>query len=308
MPVKLALHEVKHFKSSHRLFNLLCFRQTKGFIFPVPHIRRLVLHPANQSEVKACPKAVLKEDGWAAAVKATLRDDGHSVTQQVSLVHVVGGHDNCASWKPQIKTSDGERRKDGWIFDVSHNHEYRWYFPVVWIRIICITQTVFEQQVPNRAPGVRVHPWGGLIQDHHLGSTNKSQSYRQLPLHSPWTSKQRLSVCFLCVCQNARDARDSKKTWEILGQFVSLVGKAQILQHVLHLFLSLSYWTAFQQRVEENVLCHRHAEEQAVGTNECHRFSKLRPKTSKDAKTWSFSLKFQVATSIFNIFHWVYVW
>lgn len=51
-----------------------------------------------------------------------------------------------------------------------------------------------------------------------------------------------------------------RQTWEVLGQFGSLVGKTHILQHVLHLLLGLRNWTAFQQRVEEDMLRHSHTE------------------------------------------------
>lgn len=73
------------------------------------------------------------------------------------------------------------------------------------------------------------------------------------------------SVCIVCItvsfdrfmCTSA-----SKHTWKVLGQYISLVRKTQILQHVLHLLLSLCYWTAFQQRVEEDVLCHSHTDKE----------------------------------------------
>lgn len=48
------------------------------------------------SQIKTSTKAVFEEDGGAAAVEASLRDDGHPVTQQVCLIHVVGGHYDCA--------------------------------------------------------------------------------------------------------------------------------------------------------------------------------------------------------------------
>lgn len=62
------------------------------------------------------------------------------------------------------------------------------------------TCTVFEQQVPDRTSGVGVHPRCGLIQDHHLGATNKSQGNWQLPLHAPWVRAQILAGVCLCVC------------------------------------------------------------------------------------------------------------
>lgn len=54
-------------------------------------------HSSYKGEVEASTKTVLQKDGRTAAVKAALRDDGHPVTKQVSLIHVVGGHDHCAS-------------------------------------------------------------------------------------------------------------------------------------------------------------------------------------------------------------------
>lgn len=49
-----------------------------------------------KSQIETSTKAVLEEDGGAAAVEASLRDDGHPVAQQICLIHVVGGHNDCA--------------------------------------------------------------------------------------------------------------------------------------------------------------------------------------------------------------------
>ena len=64
-----------------------------------PHLFLLqVLHASDQCEVEAHAKAVLEEEGGATAVELALGDDGDPVAQQVSLVHVVGGQDNCPTW------------------------------------------------------------------------------------------------------------------------------------------------------------------------------------------------------------------
>lgn len=55
-----------------------------------------MFHSSYESEVEASAKTVFEEDGGTTAVQASLRDDGHPVTQQVGLVHVVGGHDHSA--------------------------------------------------------------------------------------------------------------------------------------------------------------------------------------------------------------------
>lgn len=56
-----------------------------------------MFHSPHNSEIEASTKTVLKEDGGTAAVEAALRDDSHSVTEQVGFIHVVGGHDHSAS-------------------------------------------------------------------------------------------------------------------------------------------------------------------------------------------------------------------
>lgn len=55
-----------------------------------------MFHLSYKGKIEASTKTVLEEDWGPAAVKASLRDDSHPVTQQVSLIHVVGGHDDCA--------------------------------------------------------------------------------------------------------------------------------------------------------------------------------------------------------------------
>lgn len=65
-----------------------------------------MFHSSHKSEVEASTETVLEEDGGPAAVEAALRDDSHPVTQQVSLVHVVGGHDHCAPCNTAQKGDD----------------------------------------------------------------------------------------------------------------------------------------------------------------------------------------------------------
>lgn len=70
-----------------------------------------MFHSPYNSEVEASTKTVLEEDGGTAAVEAALRDYSHPVTQQVGLVHVVGGHDHCAP----CNTRDDEEGINGRI-------------------------------------------------------------------------------------------------------------------------------------------------------------------------------------------------
>lgn len=76
----------------------MSFAQT--FFALIAHLGSVLFHSPYKSEVETGAKAVLEEDWGTAAEEATLRDDSHSVTQQVGLVHVVGGHYHCASCKP----------------------------------------------------------------------------------------------------------------------------------------------------------------------------------------------------------------
>lgn len=55
-----------------------------------------MFYPSYKSQIKTSAKAVLEEGGGAAAVEASLRDDRHPVAQQICLIHVVGGHNDCA--------------------------------------------------------------------------------------------------------------------------------------------------------------------------------------------------------------------
>lgn len=63
-----------------------------------------------------------------------------------------------------------------------------------------------------------------------------------------------MHVTVQCECQISR------QTWEVLGRFISLMGQPQVLQHVLHLLLSLRYRSALQQGVEEDMLLYSHAD------------------------------------------------
>lgn len=58
---------------------------------------RLLFNAPHQSEVETSAQTVLQEQRRAAAVQTTLRDDGHTVTQQVSFIHVVCGQDHCTA-------------------------------------------------------------------------------------------------------------------------------------------------------------------------------------------------------------------
>ena len=63
-----------------------------------PHLFLLeILHPAYKCQIETDSKAVLEEERGAAAVELSFGDDGDAVTQQVGLVHVVGGQDHRAT-------------------------------------------------------------------------------------------------------------------------------------------------------------------------------------------------------------------
>lgn len=47
-----------------------------------------------------------------------------------------------------------------------------------------VTWAILQEQVPDGAPGVGVHPRGGLIQDDHLGVSHEGNGDGQLPLHA----------------------------------------------------------------------------------------------------------------------------
>lgn len=55
-----------------------------------------MFYPSYKGQIKTSTKAVLEEDGGTAAVEASLGDDSHPVAQQICLIHVVGGHNDCA--------------------------------------------------------------------------------------------------------------------------------------------------------------------------------------------------------------------
>lgn len=69
------------------LHSVLCH----SHLFPV----LCLLHASHQRQVEAHAEAVLEEERRAAAVQLALGDDGHAVTQEVSLVHVMGGQNHC---------------------------------------------------------------------------------------------------------------------------------------------------------------------------------------------------------------------
>lgn len=58
------------------------------------------------------------------------------------------------------------------------------------------TFPVLEQNVPEATAGARVHPAGGLIQDHGPGLAQESDGKGQLPLHA---SRQGLSLLVLVL-------------------------------------------------------------------------------------------------------------
>ena len=61
-----------------------------------------VFHLANQGQVEACAKAVLEEERRSTAVEPSLGKDGDTVAEEVSLIHVVGRHDDCSACEKVI--------------------------------------------------------------------------------------------------------------------------------------------------------------------------------------------------------------
>lgn len=66
-----------------------------------------IFHFSNQGQVEAGAKAVLQEERGARAVEPSLGDDGNAVPEQVSLIHVVSGHDDGSA------CGDGDREQGG---------------------------------------------------------------------------------------------------------------------------------------------------------------------------------------------------
>ena len=78
-----------------------------------------MLSAAHQREVEARPQQGLEVEGGAAAVEAAAGDDGHAVAQQVGLVHVVRGQDDCAPWGGEERGWEGSRG-EGWRVMMRH--------------------------------------------------------------------------------------------------------------------------------------------------------------------------------------------
>lgn len=51
------------------------------------------------------------------------------------------------------------------------------------------TWAVFQEQIPDGASRVGVHPRGGLVQDNHLSLSHKGNGDGQLPLHATWKAQ-----------------------------------------------------------------------------------------------------------------------
>lgn len=68
-----------------------------------PHLLILhVFHATHQGQIETNSKTALEEEGWPTAVQLTFGKDGDPVTQEVSLVHVMGGQDHSTAYKTQI--------------------------------------------------------------------------------------------------------------------------------------------------------------------------------------------------------------
>lgn len=62
----------------------------------MPHLAfPQVSYAAHQRQIEAHPEAVLEEQGGSTAVELSFRDDGDAIAEQVRLVHVMGGQDDC---------------------------------------------------------------------------------------------------------------------------------------------------------------------------------------------------------------------
>lgn len=83
-----------------------------------------MFYPSYKSQIKTSTEAVFEEDGGTAAVEASLRDDGHPVAQQICLIHVVGGQNDCAPWNRQ----EEELTRNIDVFLFSAHEIYTTYF------------------------------------------------------------------------------------------------------------------------------------------------------------------------------------
>lgn len=54
-----------------------------------------ILYPADKCQIETNSETVLEEEGGSAAVELSFGDDGDTVTQQISFVHVMSGQDHC---------------------------------------------------------------------------------------------------------------------------------------------------------------------------------------------------------------------
>lgn len=61
-----------------------------------------VFHLANQGQVEACAKAVLEEEWGSGAVEPSLGNDGNAIAEEVSLIHVVSGHDDGSACEEEV--------------------------------------------------------------------------------------------------------------------------------------------------------------------------------------------------------------
>lgn len=60
-------------------------------------------HLANQGQVEACAKAVLEEQWCSRAVEPSLGNDGDSIAKEISLIHVVSGHDDGSACEGEVR-------------------------------------------------------------------------------------------------------------------------------------------------------------------------------------------------------------
>lgn len=83
-------------------------------------------HLANQGQVKACAEAVLEEEWRSRAVEPSLGNDGDAITKEISLIHVVSGHDDGSAceeevgvvprqalvmWSPELGVNEQKQKK-----------------------------------------------------------------------------------------------------------------------------------------------------------------------------------------------------
>lgn len=83
--------------------------------------------------------------------------------------------------KPQLSVVPDARGGNGAHREACRRSMGCWAMAVTW--------AVFQEQIPDGASRVGVHPRGGLVQDNHLSLSHKGNGDGQLPLHATWKAQ-----------------------------------------------------------------------------------------------------------------------